>query len=240
MDTPSSRTRSSTPALALGLLAAFAVVAVLFAVADRAFDGRRSRGERPDREAIAAELAAVSRALPPLMDSTRRRLVSADHFRLWLDARETAGSSQLMSILQLLLTMPELEWTELLTRVGRGDPVLEGLGSAQERRALLRHVRLQESLEGNPTGWLAPILDQELSPGAWRYVFQRDEEVLPVDFRATGRALAESGFVGEMRRAVRDLERHLATLEALQAVNDSLRAGMRPGDRATDGEEDVP
>lgn len=194
---------------------------------------RTLRAQQAARDAVAAELASTHGAIMVALDSTEQQLAMLRHLLGWLEETEDASSTGLIESLSRLRTrhrapaavdaIGELVWTGRLVDVP---------DASLRRRlvALRRHLAAASAAGEAEFERYRVRLEELLSPGMWRHVFQRESGRHAVDYRAQLSDLHAAGFDRTLRSLLRGLDEHRNALRGLAAETGALLAEFDRGD----------
>lgn len=213
-------------------------VAIALVVAAMFTNGelRQLRARQDAHRDVSHALSQTHEAILAALDSTDQRVGTAQYLLGWFERTEEASSTGLIESLSLLRTQPkapaaidaidELVWTGQLTSISDRDV----------RRRLLA---LQRRLHAASAVGKAELeryrvrLEDLLSPGVWRHVFERESDGYVIDFRGQLRELHTAGFDRTLRSLLRGLDERRAELQNLAAETNALLIAFEGHDTGT-------
>ena len=206
----------------VALLGAFA--------AGGAWDAKRNHQDA--FTALLSDLDDVHARVAAARDSTDQQIIRARHLLNWLEQAADASSAGLVATLSALRQRADapssLITTAELATSGELDEVVRDRAVRTRLLALDRRLLLAAA-EGDPVFENYRMqLEQSLSPGMWRYVFQMETGQHPIDYRAALQELYSKGFDRTIRSMLRTLQTQRAELDGIEMESRKLLEALRP------------
>ncbi|MGH7575332.1 MAG: hypothetical protein ACREM1_09445 [Longimicrobiales bacterium] len=213
-------------------------VAIAIVVAAMFTNGelRQLRSRQDAHRDLTRALGQTHDAIVAALDSTDQRVATAQYLLGWFEQTEEASSTGLIESLSVLRTQPEapaaieaiddLVWTGQLISISDRDV-------RRRLLALQRRLHAASAVGEVELERYRVRLEELLSPGVWRHVFQRESDGYVIDYRGQLRELHTAGFDRTMRSLLRGLDERRTELQYLSAEAHALLAVFDGHDTGT-------